>query len=81
MMFVSGLAWAGVACASGTTAAGCSPLMTELECRQHRETLAGLHDPEARRAYLDAYMAMLREREVMCAGSGARQMLARAQYR
>ena len=58
----------------------CSWLMTEAECTQHRETLAGLRDT-ARQAYLEQHLSLLREREVMCGCTPGRQVLARARYR
>ncbi|NTV94671.1 MAG: hypothetical protein HGA75_04555 [Thiobacillus sp.] len=80
-MLVVGFALAGQAGANDAAASGCSRLMTETECQQHKQTLASLREPEALRAYLDNYLAMLREREVMCSCAGERQVLARAQYR
>lgn len=62
-------------------AAGCSLLITEAECRQHRQTLDNLCDTADRLAYLEQHAAMLREREVMCGNADRRQVLARAYYR
>jgi hypothetical protein len=59
----------------------CGTLMTEAECLRHRQTMQELGDPTARLAYLEQHMAMLREREVMCACTSERQVQARAQYR
>jgi hypothetical protein len=59
----------------------CGWLLTEAECMEHRRTLAGLSDPEVRLAYLERHMAMLRERETLCACASERQVLSRAQYR
>ncbi len=59
----------------------CGWLQTEAECQRHRQTLAELRDESARQAYLEQHLAMLREREVMCACTRERQSLARAQYR
>lgn len=81
-LFVSGAALAGASQpVVGAAVAACGDLMTEAECRQHRQTLAHLQDPEARRVYLESFTAMLREREVMCGSHGKQQVLARAQYR
>ncbi|MFZ5484363.1 MAG: hypothetical protein ACOZB0_09045 [Pseudomonadota bacterium] len=66
---------------ANTELTGCGRLMTEAECERHRQIVAELQAPEARRDYLDQHLAVLREREVMCACSGERDYLARARYR
>lgn len=60
---------------------GCGRLMTEAECERHRQIVAQLQAPEARRDYFDQHLAVLREREAMCAYSNQRDYLARARYR
>lgn len=80
LAFVAGLAHAQVADA-GLGAAACEPLMTEAECRRHLDTLAGLRDPAALRAYLAAHLALMREREAFCACGEQPRHLARAAYR
>lgn len=59
----------------------CGWLMTESECERHRQIVAELQAPEARRDYFAQHMAVLREREVMCACSNERDYLTRARYR
>ena len=46
--------------------ASCSPFLLEFECRAHLQTLAELHDAQARRAYLARHRALLEERRQSC---------------
>lgn len=78
LFFQSGIAFAGEDRPSGSA---CGGLMTELECRQHRQNLADLQDPAARDEYLAKHAALMREREVMCACTREKVSLLRAHYR
>lgn len=83
LSFYSGmvLAQAGPHPEPAVAAVECSWLLTEAECQQHRQVLAGLSEPAARLDYLERHVALLREREAMCGCRAGRQVLARAHYR
>ena len=44
----------------------CHPLLTDSECRVHRDKIARLGEGEARKAYLVEYFALVRERMKSC---------------
>jgi hypothetical protein len=48
-------------------AATCSPFLMDFECREHLQTMAELHDPQAREVYLRQHLALLEERRQSCA--------------
>ena len=81
LLFCSGPVLADVATRTAAKEVSCGWLMTDTECVHHRQTLRELTDPVARLAYLEGYMAMMREREAMCGCVAERQVMARAQYR
>lgn len=61
----------------------CSWLMTEQECNLHKRVLEELRSNDsARLNYLEHHLALLQEREALCACQPNRtQMLVRARYR
>ena len=59
----------------------CHPLVTEAECRAHRDLLASLPDGAAKDAYLAKYIALLAERERSCGCSLANNGIGLLRYR
>lgn len=44
----------------------CHPLITDAECRAHRDMMARLGEGEARNAYLNEYFTLVQERMKSC---------------
>lgn len=59
----------------------CHPLVTEAECRAHRDLLASLPDGAAKNDYLAKYIRLLMEREKSCGCSLANNGVGLLRYR
>lgn len=59
----------------------CHPLVTEAECRAHRDHLASLPDGASKDAYLAKYIGLVEEREKSCGCSVAYNGIGVLRYR